>query len=127
MPVIAPPAPAAARPSPKTTAATEVTLIPTSSADEGLAAAARIARPSQVLVRITQRAARTSTASTPPYTWALGRKMLPRWYDWSTYDGRIEVESLPQTTPITPSVTSARPKVSSTVDDIGACRIGRTS
>ena len=53
--------------------------------------------------------------------------MLPRWNDSSTYDGRIEVESLPQITPIAPSVTSASPKVSSTVDDIGACRIGRTS
>jgi len=53
-------------------------------------------------------------------------KRPPRWKDWSTYDGRIDVELLPQITPITPSVTSARPNVSSTVDDIGAERIGRT-
>src|SRR3954465_14748217 len=114
---MAPPAPAAASPRPNTRAATDVTLIPTSSADDGLAAAARIARPSQVLVRMSHRAPRTTTASTPPYTWALGRNTSPRWKDWSTYDGRIDVESLPQTRPITPSVTSARPNVSSTVED----------
>src|SRR4051794_13810564 len=124
---MAPPAPAAPRPRPKTRAATEVTLIPTSSADAGLAAAARIARPSQVLVRINHSPTRTTTASRPPYTWALGRNTSPRWNDSSTYDGRIEVESLPQISPITPSVTRARPKVSSTVEDIGAFRIGRTS
>ena len=45
----------------------------------------------------------------------------------STYDGRIDVESLPQISPMAPSTTNANPKVSSTVDDIGACRIGRTS
>src|SRR5262245_35274942 len=124
---MAPPAPAAASPRPKTRAATEVTLIPTSSADAGLAAAARIARPSHVLVRISQSPTSTTTARSPPYTWALGRNTAPRWNDWSTYDGRIEVESLPQARPVTPSVTSARPKGSSTVDDIGALRIGRTS
>src|SRR5262249_27981750 len=124
---MAPPAPAAASPRPNTRAATDVTLIPTSCAEAGLAAAARIARPSQVLVRISQRPPSTTTARMPPYTWALGRKTPPTWNDSSTYDGRIEVELLPQISPITPSVTSARPKVSSTVDDIGAERIGRTS
>src|SRR3954454_13878382 len=123
---MAPPAPAAASPRPNTRAATDVTLIPTSSADAGFAAAARIARPSQVLVRISHRAPRTTTASRPSYTWALGRNNEPTWNEWSTYDGPIAVELLPQIRPITPSVTSARPKVSSTVDDVGASRIGRT-
>ncbi len=47
--------------------------------------------------------------------------------DSSAYDGRMAVELLPQISPIAPSSTSASPKVSSTVDDIGAVRIGDTT
>ena len=47
--------------------------------------------------------------------------------DSSAYDGRIAVELLPQISPIAPSSTSASPKVSSTVEAIGAVRIGATT
>ena len=47
--------------------------------------------------------------------------------DSSAYDGRIAVELLPQISPIAPSTTSASPNVSSTVDAIGAVRIGDTT
>jgi hypothetical protein len=47
--------------------------------------------------------------------------------DSSAYDGRMDVELLPQISPIAPSSTSAMPKVSRTVDAIGAVRIGATS
>ena len=46
--------------------------------------------------------------------------------DSSAYDGLIAVELFPQISPIAPSSTSARPKVSSTVEAIGASRIGLT-
>src|SRR4051812_50154120 len=101
---MAPPAPAAARPSPKTSAATAVVLMPTSSAEAGVAAAARIARPSQVLVRVSHSPTRTSTASTPPYTWALGREMLPTWDDGSAYDGPVAGGAVPHTRPLPPPV-----------------------
>jgi hypothetical protein len=39
----------------------------------------------------------------------------------------MAVELLPHTMPMTASSTSASPKVSSTVDDIGAVRIGATT
>ena len=47
--------------------------------------------------------------------------------DSSAYDGRIAVELFPQISPIAPSSTSASPKVSSTVEAIGAVRIGATT
>ena len=66
--MIAPPAPAAAMPSANTSAATALTLMPTSCADDGFVAAARIARPSQVLVSTPHSRTRTTTAIRPPYT-----------------------------------------------------------
>ena len=39
----------------------------------------------------------------------------------------MAVELFPQMTPIVASSTSARPKVSSTVEDIGAVRMGATT
>ena len=47
--------------------------------------------------------------------------------DSSPYDGLIAVELLPQISPIAPSSTSASPKVSSTVEAIGAVLIGETT
>src|SRR5690606_11790483 len=126
-PTIAPPAPAAATPSANARAATEGTRTPTSSAPLGLTAAARIARPSQVLASSRTSVISTTTASTPPYTWALGRNSPANRNDSSTYAGRIAVEVFPQTVPIAASITSARPKVSRTVEAIGAVRMGATT
>ena len=53
--------------------------------------------------------------------------MSPKTNDSSAYDGRIAVELLPQISPMAPSSTSASPNVSSTVEAIGAVRIGATS
>ena len=101
--------------------------MPTSSADDGLTAAARIARPSQVRVSTSHSTTSTTIASSPPYSWAFGRKIPPIVNDSSAYDGRIDVELLPQISPIAPSSTSASPKVSRTVEAIGAVRIGATN
>src|SRR5690606_9168848 len=119
-PTITPPAPAAATPTAKTRAATDDTRTPPSSAPLPFTAAARIARPSQVLASTRTSAMSTTTATTPPDTWAVGRNSPANRNDSSTYAGRIAVEVFPRTVPIAASSTSARPKVSSTVEAIGA-------
>ena len=100
--------------------------MPTSWAEPGFVAAARIARPSHDRVSTSHSRTSTRTAIRPPYTWAFGRNSPPKVNDSSAYDGRIAVELLPQISPIAPSSTSARPKVNRTVDAIGAVRIGET-
>src|SRR3712207_7450521 len=101
--------------------------MPTSSAPAGLIAAARMARPSQVLVSTKPSTTSTRTATSPPYTCDFGRNNPPTVNDSSAYPGRIAVEVLPQTVPMTASSTIANPKVSSTVEAIGAVRMGRTN